>query len=87
MKQVELIRARILRGMQGEVQRVRLYVGCLDGNTELVDRLHGQEFADAVAKLTECLMEHLGHQTELKGGVTESKVRRLANKLKRSGSA
>lgn len=83
MKQVELIRARVVRGMQSELTRIRTFVACTDGNDEVIERLSNQGFADAIARLTEALMEHMGHETELSGDGARSQARKLANRLKK----
>lgn len=61
MKQVELIRNRITRGMNSEVQRIRSFIACTDGNDEAVAKLCDDGFQELIIALTETLMEHLGH--------------------------
>lgn len=87
MKQVELIRARVVRGMQSEITRIRTFVACTDGNDEVIERLSNQGFADAIALLSEALMEHMGHETDLKGVGKSSRVEKLARAFKRKGVA
>ena len=79
MKQVELIRARIVRGVSMELIRVRGFLSSIEGNGTEVDLLIGPGLAEATAKATECIMGHLGHSTEVKtggGGNPGRRVRR-----------
>ncbi len=82
MKQVELIRSRILRGMTNEVQRVRSFIACTDGNDEAVAKLCDEGFQELVAALTETVMEQLGHATT-EGSDGRSRVSRLLSRGKR----
>ena len=65
MKQVELIRSRVARGMSNELLRLRSYVACTDGNAEAVQLLCGDECEGLLAALTETVMAHLGQPSEV----------------------
>lgn len=84
MKHVELIRKRIIRGQQVELQRLRSFVSTTDGNTEVLERLQGDEGALTLARICEFILAELGHATAVETDDTEkthSKTRRAVAKV------
>ena len=83
LKQVELVRRRVVADMSNTLVRFRSWLSCTEGNTESVDLLRGDKGEALVADLTETLMLHLGHTPELtrlsdgKGG-SASQARKAA---------
>lgn len=83
LKQVELIRQRVLRGMQGELVRLRVFIASAGENEEAVEILRGKSGDTVLAVLTDTLMRELGHGTELDATNSRSKARRLAGTPRR----
>lgn len=89
MKQVELIRQRVAKGLNGELVRLRIWMSGVEGNEEEVEKLRGRDCELILALLTEGLLKHLGHNAALKAHsgpalkVEErhSKARRVARRL------
>lgn len=79
MNSVELIRSRIVRGMEAETIRLRVYVSSVSGNAEEVDLLKGEDQAQLIARLTEAVLEHLGIKSNTNGSA-QSKVQRAVYK-------
>jgi hypothetical protein len=65
LKQVELVRRRVVSGMSNELVRIRSWLSCTEGNADSVDLLRGEQGEALVADLTEFIMLHLGHATEV----------------------
>jgi len=61
MKQVELVRARILRGFEGEMNRLRVHLSMFESGTEMVDRLRSPDTRELLAMITDLTLSHLGH--------------------------
>lgn len=83
MKNVELIRARIVRGMQGELVRLRSFMSSLDGNQEEVELLRGEQGTAILAVVADTMMRELGHTTELSPDHADSQVRDLLRTRRR----
>lgn len=81
MKQVELVRQRVTSGLHNELQRVRIWISGTEGNEACIEKLRGEALAALLAKMTEIMLSHLGHETSLNGAVVQSKARRAANKV------
>ena len=64
MKHVELIRGRILRGFAGELARLRIFISATEGNQEAVDKLRGEPGDTLLAKVTDIILQELGHTPE-----------------------
>lgn len=64
MKQVELVRQRLVMGLSSELKRFRIWLSCVEGNGHLVERLNGAKGDDLLGKLADTVMSHLGHETE-----------------------
>ena len=74
MKQVELVRARLAKGMDTSLRQFLSWLSCVDGNVQETDHLRTalerttiKPEPELIAKLTETVMEHLGHKTQLRG--------------------
>lgn len=81
LKGVEMIRKNAVLASRFAVQRVRIYTSSLDGNHDAVTRIQGDGETELVGRLVEVILEHMGHETELKAEgarATESKARRAA---------
>jgi hypothetical protein len=85
MRHVELIRDRILRGQQSELQKLRVYVSALD-EREAVDRLRECE-VDLLAQITETVLQAMGHDTGSPQDGRFAKARRAARKMAGPGAA
>ena len=83
MKNVELIRARIVRGMQGELVRIRSFLSSLDGNQEEVELLRGEQGTAILAVIADTVMRELGHTTELEPEDGHSKTARAVGTPRR----
>lgn len=93
MKSVELVRARLARGLDHSLKGFLTWLSCTEGNLsetdELRSALHRSELKpepELIAKLTETVLEHLGHRTQVNGDAVNgyqamSKARRVAAKL------
>jgi len=93
MKQVELVRARLARGLDQSLKQFLSWLSCLDGNIQETDQLRIllsrselKPEPELIAKLTETVLEHLGHITRVNGTPKNgyeamSKARRVAAKL------
>lgn len=81
MKQVELVRQRVAKGLHGELTRLRIWISAVEGNEEAVEKLRGKDCELLLATMTEGLLAHLGHTTAVKSDVTQSKARRMAREF------
>ncbi len=61
MKQVELVRARVIRGLEGEFNRLRIHLSMFEDGTQFSDRLQGENRIELLANLTDAVLAHLGH--------------------------
>lgn len=75
MKNVELIRARVVRGMQSELIRLRGFISGLGGNEDEVELLRGDQGLAIVAVVADTVMRELGHTTELEPDHPDSQIR------------
>lgn len=86
MKQVELIRQRVAKGLNGELVRLRIWMSGVEGNEEEVEKLRGKECELVLATLVESLLSHLGWSdaltTQATGRASESKARRVASRFR-----
>ena len=80
MNQVELIRARILRGQRGELMRLRIFISSTPDNQDVVDKLVGKEGDLLLARITDAILRELGHEEALDvdNSKNRSKTRRAA---------
>lgn len=91
MKSVELVRKRLAKGLDSSLRLFLSWLSCTDGNTSETDQLrvalNRSELRvepELIAKLTETVMEHLGHHTPLRGSPTShsrSQAHKVAAKL------
>lgn len=63
LKNVEMIRQRVVRGVSNELVRVRSWISSLPEaeHARVVDLLRGEDGERLVADITELVMTHLGH--------------------------
>jgi len=93
MKNVEMVRMRLARGLDHSLKQFLSWLSCTEGNTQEIDQLRDalnrtnlKPEPELIAKLTETVLEHLGHKTQVNGipanGYTAmSRARRVAAKL------
>ncbi|HEX9384232.1 MAG TPA: hypothetical protein VF908_12575 [Gemmatimonadaceae bacterium] len=92
MRQVELIRQRVAKGLNGELVRLRIWMSGVEGNEQEVEKLRGKDCELILALLTEGLLKHLGHSATryaTAGPVVDSderhsKARRIARQFTKS---
>lgn len=65
LRSVEQVRQRITRGQASELVRLRSFVSSIDGNQFAVDQLRGDVGDVLLADITELILTHLGHTTEV----------------------
>lgn len=73
LKNVEQIRALIVRACAYVVDRTRIYTSQIDGNHAAVDTLRGDNADPLKARMTDLVLEHMGHETAVKAG-TDGRV-------------
>lgn len=64
MKNVELVRQRIVRGQLSEVTKLRQFLSMTDNN-EALERLQGKEANKLIISLTDTILKHLGVKVEV----------------------
>src|SRR5712671_5632855 len=92
MRQVELIRQRVAKGLNGELVRLRIWMSGVEGNEQEVEKLRGKDCELILALLVEGLLKHLGHSATryaTAGPVVDSderhsKARRIARQFTKS---
>jgi len=74
MKSVEMVRVRLAKGIDHSLRQFLSWLSCTEGNSEETDRLRValaqselKPEPELIAKLTETVMEHLGHLTQVRG--------------------
>ena len=65
LKQVELVRRKVVADTSNNLIRFRSWLSCIDGNGPAVDLLRGESGEALVADLTETIMLHLGVANEI----------------------
>lgn len=65
LRSVEQVRQRITRGQASELVRLRSFLSSIDGNQYAVDQLRGEVGDLLLADITELVLTHLGHTTEV----------------------
>ena len=65
LRNVEAVRQRVVRGQASELARLRTYISAIDGNQFAVDQLRGEVGDALLADVTELILTHLGHTTEI----------------------
>lgn len=78
MKNVELIRERIVRGQMLEMRRLRAFISMIDGNNDVLEQLDGQAGQRLLAGVTEYILTHLGHVTVAPASERGSRAARAA---------
>lgn len=86
MNQVELIRARAVRGFEAELLRFKSFVSMTEGNAPAVDALKGEEGRPVneklTAKLVDVVLAHIGHTAKRGADDPESQTRRVVKRGK-----
>lgn len=86
MKNVELIRTRVVRGQSSELQRLRTFISMADNtNHEAIAALEGDNAQDLLAEITELILARLGHVSVIVGkepNATGRSTRAAAKALK-----
>lgn len=77
MNNVELVHARVQRGMMNELVRLRSWLSSAD-NHEAAELLNGKEGDAVLARMVEFLMAELGHKSPKPATDPQSTIRRLA---------
>lgn len=80
MIQVDQVRARLVRGFDMEVKRVRIYLSMMGSHNEELPLLMGENGDKLVAKLTEITLAHLGHDEGKTAGTSNSRTLRAVRK-------
>lgn len=78
MKNVEMIRARVIRGQQVELARLRQFISMTEGNNAALAKMEGDAGRDLLAGVTDYIMARLGHVTIVGSDERTSKSRRAA---------
>lgn len=92
MQNVQLVRARLAKGLDLSLRQFLSWLSCVEGNRPETDQLrHALQRIDKpepelIALLTESVLDHLGYHTQVNGMQTNgnasmSKARRIAAKL------
>lgn len=61
MNAVEMVRARLIRGYDIEVMRIRSFLSCTGEHNDLLPLLQGEDGQKLLAKLVETTMVHVGY--------------------------
>lgn len=85
LKNVEMIRAMAVRASSYLVDRVRIYTSGIDGNHDAVETLRGENADVLKAKISELVLEHMGHETAVKSGTDGRVGESLAMRAARRG--
>lgn len=68
MKNVELIRERVVRGQSSEIMRLRSFISMADNtNVEAIAALDGESARALLSEITELILARLGHVTVVVG--------------------
>lgn len=85
MKNVEMVRKRLVAGYGNEIIRFRSWLSSVEGNAELVDLLRGEDGDRLLADLVELTMAHLGHATDVPSNSPMSQVRKVITAARGAG--
>lgn len=80
MKNVELIRRRIVRGQELELRRLRAFISSTEGNAEALAKMEGQAGQELLADVAQLIMTRLGHVTVVPAAEKGSRAQRAAGK-------
>lgn len=61
MKQVELIRQRIIRGQLREIVTLRQFISMTGDNNDVLERMEGKNADKLLADVTDFILGKLGH--------------------------
>lgn len=83
MVNIDMTRSRIAKSMTRSVTECRIWLSTGQGSQEMVDLLRGDPGMVLIAKLTEVVMAHIGHETEVTADSksARSKAMRTVSKL------
>lgn len=82
MKRIEDVRKRILRGQQGELWRLRVWLSQVGDNQEAVDKLCGESGDLILARVADFVMTELGHSSGEPVESRQSLTRRIVGSRK-----
>lgn len=82
MKNVELIRGRVVRGLDTEVRRLRAYISTTEGNSALFDKMDAEFMQLLLAELTDLTMRRLGHEIKTPLADARSRVRQAVARVR-----
>lgn len=85
MKNVEMVRKRLVTGYTNELIRFRSWLSSVEGNAELIDKLRGEGADQLLGDLVELTMAHLGHATEVPSNSPMSQVRKVITAARGAG--
>lgn len=60
MKNVTMIRQRVTR----DLLKLRSFISMLDGNVDVVDRMHGEQGEMRISRMVAFILTELGHEEE-----------------------
>jgi hypothetical protein len=79
MKNIELIRQRVAAIQQREFVRLRAWLSMMGENNEVIARMEGRDGEHRLARIVECVMAELGHQTKVPADRRGSRARRAVS--------
>lgn len=82
LKHVELIRARVARGLEMSLISIKGFVSTTDGNNKALERLSGETSQineKLLAMMIDMVMEQMGHKTAQAADKAGSRSRRVVN--------
>jgi hypothetical protein len=86
LKNIDIIRKRVVAGQVRELTSLRGFISSVDGNQEAVERLRGESGQLMLAVVTDCIMSQLGAPTAEGGEKPNSPASRAVKKaLKAKG--
>lgn len=75
LRNVEIVRDRIVRGMHRELSSLRSWLSGTD-NHEAVELLRGEEGDARLARVVDKVLAELGHETDVESDRPQSQTRR-----------
>jgi len=78
MKNIEIIRKRVVAGLVRELTSLRAFISGIDGNAHVVERLRDKSGQQILAVVTDCVMNQLGAPTAEAGTASNRSFRRAA---------
>lgn len=82
LRNVELIRANVVRNLEATLLRIKVYVSSTADNQDAVDSLAGSGRPvneELLAHMVDIVLEQMGHKTTLDASKPNSRSRRVVN--------